>query len=41
MPSTYKTVTCSCAIRGYHVHRNIFQPKENETLPCYHESDND
>ena len=36
----YETVTFSCPIQGYHVYRNIWQRKENETLKCYHESDN-
>ena len=41
MSSTiYETVTFSCPIQGYHVYRNIWQRKENETLKCYHESDN-
>ena len=39
--TTYETVTLSCAIWGYHVYRNVWQPKENETLQCDHESDND
>ena len=39
--TTYETVKFSCAIRGYHVHRNVWQPKENETLQFDHESDND
>ena len=39
--TTYETVKFSCAIRDYHVYRNIWQPKENETLQCDHESDND
>ena len=39
--TTYETVTLSCAIRGYHVYRNVWQPKENETLQCDQESDND
>ena len=30
--TTYKTVKFSCAIRGYHVYRNVCHPKENETL---------
>ena len=37
---TYETVKFSCAVRGYHVYRNVWQPKENETLQCDHESDN-
>ena len=41
MSSTiFQTITFSCAIRGYHVYRNIWQPKENEALQCYHELDN-
>ena len=39
--ATYETVKFSCAIRGYHVYRNVWQPKENETLQCDHEADND
>ena len=39
--TTYETVKFSCAIRGYHIYRNVWQPKENETLQCDHESDND
>ena len=39
--TTYETVKFSCAIRGYHVYRNVWQPIENETLQCDHESDND
>ena len=39
--TTFETVKFSCAIRGYHVYRNVWQPKENETLQCNHESDND
>ena len=39
--TTYETVKLSCAIRGYHVYKNVWQPKENETLQCDHESDND
>ena len=38
--TTYETVKFSCAIRGYHVYRNVWQPKENEKLQCDHESDN-
>ena len=34
--TTYETVKFSCAIRGYHVYRNVWQP-----LKCDHESDND
>ena len=30
--ATYETVKFSCAIRGSHVYRNVWQPKENETL---------
>ena len=42
MPSTtYETVKFSCAIRGHHVYRNVWQPKENETLQFDHESDKD
>ena len=42
MSSTaFEAATFSCAIRGYRVYRNIWQPKESETLQCYHESDND
>ena len=40
-PTTYETVKFSCAIRGYHVYRNVWQPKGNETLQCDHESDHD
>ena len=36
-----EVVTLSCAIRGFHVYRNIWQPKENETLQCYNESHHD
>ena len=39
--TTYETVKFSCAIWGCHVYRNVWQPKENETLQCGHESDND
>ena len=39
--ATYEIVKFSCAIRGYHVYRIVWQPKENETLQCAHESDND
>ena len=39
--TTYETVKFSYAIRGYHVYRNNWQPKETETLQCDHESDND
>ena len=39
--TTYGTVKFSCAVRGYRVYRNVWQPKENETLQCDHESDND
>ena len=35
--TTYETLTFSCVIRGYHVYRNIWQPKENGTLQRYHE----
>ena len=38
--TTYETVKLTCAIRGYHVYRNVWQPKENEKLLCDHESDN-
>ena len=42
MSSTpYKTVKFSCAIQGYYVNRNVCQSKENESLQCYHEPDND
>ena len=41
MSSTpYETLKFSRAIRGY-VYRYVWQPKDNETLPCDHESDND
>ena len=36
----YGPGTFSCAIRGYHVYTNIWQPEENETLQYNHESDN-
>ena len=39
--TTYENVKFSCAIRGYHVYRNVWQPKKNETLQYDHESDND
>ena len=39
--TTYENVKFSCAIRGYHVYRNVWQPKENETLQYDQESDND
>ena len=39
--TSYETVKFSCAIQDYHVYRNVWQPKENETLQCDHESDND
>ena len=38
--TTYETVKFSCLIRGYHVYRNVWQPKENEALHCDHVSDN-
>ena len=42
MSSTaYETVKFCYAIRGYHIYRSVWQPKENETLQCDHESDND
>ena len=39
--TTYETVKFSCTIQGYHVCRNVCQPKENELLKCDHESNND
>ena len=41
LSTAFEAATFSCAIRGYRVYRNIWQPKESETLQCYHESDND
>ena len=41
LSTTYETVKFSCAIWGRHVYRNVWQLKENETLQCGHESDND
>ena len=40
LSTTYETVKFSCAIQGYHVYNNVWQPKENETLQCDHEQDN-
>ena len=37
LSTTYETVKFSCAIQGYHVYNNVWQPKENETLQCDHE----
>ena len=39
--TTYETVKFSCPIRGYHFFRNVWQSKQNETLQCDHESNND
>ena len=39
--TTYETVTFNCAIPGYQVYRNIWQPKFFSKLQCYHVSDND
>ena len=41
LSTTCEPAKFSCAIRGYHVYRHVWQPKENETLQCDHESDND
>ena len=38
LSTTYETEQSNS---GYHVYRNVWQPKENETLQCDHESDND
>ena len=39
--TTYETITFSCVIRCYHVYRNVWQPKENETLQYDNESGSD
>ena len=37
LSTTYETVKFSWAIRGHHIYKNAWQPKENETLQCDHE----
>ena len=36
----YETVEFSCAVRGYHVYKSFWAPKERQELTCYHEIDN-
>ena len=35
-----KNIVFSAAVRGFHVYKSIWQPKEGESLECSHEEDN-
>ena len=35
-----ETVNYDCAVRGYHVYKSVWEPKERQVLSCSHEENN-
>ena len=35
-----ESVKCDCAVRGYHVYKGVWEPKERQVLSCSHEENN-
>ena len=32
-----ESVEYQCTVRGYHVYKSVWEPKESEVLSCFHE----
>ena len=37
---TFDSIEYHCAVCGYHVYKNVWEPKESEVLSCSHEVNN-
>ena len=35
-----ESVNFDCAVHGYHVYKNVWEPKERQVLSCLHEENN-
>ena len=35
-----RVLSVQAAVRGFHVYKNVWEPKESETLVCSHEREN-